>query len=183
MGSRSLPSGLVTFVGLGRHRRCIAFLLIAFLAFAFCAQLTLAQSSEDGLRKAKKYHAILAKRPTPGYLFDRFYDAWLDHDTAQGLQAFLERQVSKEGNEAAKTADRLLLAFFHAKQGDDPLSLEQFRLALEDDPGNAAVRYEKAIVEARTLDYETAIADLTLAGEQKADAKLATKMAKLKGKL
>ncbi len=139
-----------------------------------------AHAQSDKLTKARKYHAILVKRPSPGYLFDRFYDAWLDQSTVENLQQFLEGQV-KTGEDTS--ANRLLLAFFHAKQGDDALSLQQFRTALKDDPGNAGIWYEKAVVEARTLDYESALADLKKASEQKVDTKLGPKIAKLRGKL
>ena len=137
----------------------------------------------DSLSKAKRYHQLLIKRPSPGYLFDRFYDAWLDQDSAEGLQAHLMAAVNESKDGQATAANRLLLAFFYAKQGQNPASLEQFRQALQDDPGNPTVWYEKAVVEARTLNYESAIADLTKADEQKPDKKLATKIARLKGKL
>ena len=136
----------------------------------------------DPLSKAKKYHSLLLRRPSPGYLFDRFYDAWLDIDTVDGLRGYLQEQLAGVDRQSA-TPHRLLLAFFHSKQGDDPLSLEQFRLALQDDPGNAQLWYEKATVEARLLNYETALSDLAKAKQQQADEKLSIQIAKLQGKL
>ena len=160
----------------------VRFLLLVAIIGPFQVAVAQRTPTADKLAKAKKYHSILAKRPSPGYLFDRFYDAWLDQDTVEGLQAFLKQQVDK-GQAGGNSANRLLLAFFHAKQGNDPLALEEFRLALKDDPGNAALWYEKAVVEARTLDYDTALADLAKASESKVDSKLAPKIAKLQGKL
>lgn len=129
--------------------------------------------------KALKYHKALVKRPNPGYLFDRFYNSWLDTGTLDELSAYLQKQV--EANNA--TADRLLLAFFYAKQGDDVRALQQFRVALKNDPENAQAFYHKAVVEARTLDFEAAIADLEQARQSKPAAKLATDIAKLQGRL
>ncbi|MEX2171384.1 MAG: tetratricopeptide repeat protein [Pirellulales bacterium] len=128
--------------------------------------------------KAGKYHEVLARRPSPGYLFDRFYNAWLDESTVENLEAFLVDRA-KEG----ASADGLLLAFFHAKQGNDLQAIEQFRQTLATDPGNAAAWYEKGVVEARTLDFDTALADLKQAAEAKPDDKLAIQIAKLQGKL
>lgn len=136
-------------------------------------------AQEEPQEKAKKYHGVLVRRPSPGYLFDRFYNAWLDVGTLDSLEAFLQQRVAAEGG----TPDRLLLAFFYSKHGDDKRSLEAFRQALEKDPGNAAAWYEKAVVEARTLDYETAIQDIHKAGESNPDGALATRIEKLKGQL
>src|SRR5688572_10392717 len=38
--------------------------------------------------KAVKYYELLVKRPEPGYLFDRFYNTWLDESTVDALEAF-----------------------------------------------------------------------------------------------
>lgn len=115
-----------------------------------------AEEKSQDLQKALKYHKALVRRPSPGYLFDRFYNSWLDSSSLEELGEFLKSNAEK----SAKTPDRLLLAFFHAKGGDDVAALKQFREALKNDPGNAATLYEKAVVEARTLDFETALADL-----------------------
>ncbi len=136
-------------------------------------------SADDSNAKALKYHSVLLKRPNPGYLFDRFYNTWLDTGTLEELGEFLEQQVESKN----RTADRLLLAFFHAKQGDDVKALQQFRTALAKDPGNAATMYQKAIIEARTLDFESAIQDLDAASKSKPGDKLAIAIAKLQGKL
>ncbi|MEL7498172.1 MAG: tetratricopeptide repeat protein [Planctomycetota bacterium] len=129
--------------------------------------------------KALKYHAALQRRPAPGFLFDRFYNTWLDTSSIKRLEEFLVA----EAEQSKATADRLLLAFFYAKQGDDVKSLEQFRVALANDPTNAETLYEKAVVEARTLDFETAIKDLKQAAETNPKSETAVKIAQLRGKL
>ena len=129
--------------------------------------------------KALKYHKALRKRPATGYLFDRFYDTWLDTSSLKQLEEFLAEQIEQ----SKATNDRLLLAFFYAKQGEDVKSLQQFRKALETDPGNANVWYEKALVEARTLDFETALKNLDKAAQAKPKQETANKIAQLQGKL
>ena len=140
--------------------------------------LTNIAAAQDEASKARKYHAILLKRPDPGYLFDRFYATWLNESTVDQLREFLV-QRAKNGD----TADQLLLAFFHAKQGDDGASLEAYEQALADSPGDAAVLLHKAAAEARTLDFDAAIADLTKARKLKIDDKLSVRIEKDLGKL
>ncbi|MBN2291443.1 MAG: tetratricopeptide repeat protein [Pirellulales bacterium] len=164
---------------------CIAtgFVVACLLGNGVSGNRAFAGQKESGSQAkrsgAMKYHEILQKRPQPGYLFDRFYNTWLDESTTEELQQFLESQAEK----SKTTADRLLVAFFHAKQGDDVAAIEEFRRALATDPGSAAIWYNKALIEARTLDFETAIADLKKAKEKKPDAKLAVLIDKQLGKL
>ena len=129
--------------------------------------------------KALKYHAALQRRPNPGYLYDRFYNSWLDSSSLDELEKFLTDQATT----SAATNDRLLLAFFFAKQGKDVQALEQFRVALENDPTSAETWYEKAVIEARTLDFETALADLGKAQAANPKKDIEIKVAKLRGKL
>ncbi|QDT71705.1 Tetratricopeptide repeat protein [Lacipirellula limnantheis] len=139
------------------------------------AELTEAANVSE---KAIKYYEVLRKRPEPGYLFDRFYNTWLDDSTAAELQSFLVSRV-----ESKSTSDQLLLAFFFAKQGDDTRALEEFRSALAANPGSAEAWYQKAVVESRTLDFENAISDLRKARELKPEAKLQVQIDKLLGRL
>ncbi len=130
-------------------------------------------------KKALKYHQALLRRPSPGYLYDRFYNTWLDGSSLEDLKTFLNDRAKSSNT----TADRLLLAFFHARQGDDVAALQQFRAALKNDPGNAATLYEKAVVESRTLDFETALVDLAAAAAADPAPDDAIKIAQLRGKL
>lgn len=164
-----LAASMVFLPGVGRRES---------LAQPPAAEATSTESPPSEI-KALAYHELLRKRPEPGYLFDRFYNTWLDEATVDELQQFLTDQVQ----ESATTADRLLLAFFYVKQGDDVAALEEFRQALANDPASAATWYHKALVEARTLDFETAIADLRKAREQQPDDKLALDVDKQLGKL
>jgi tetratricopeptide (TPR) repeat protein len=156
---------------MSRSARFSCALLAAFFASAAVAV--------ERHPKALRYHSVLVKRPSPGYLFDQFYNTWLDSGSLDKLREFLARRVEED----KQIADRLLLAFFHAKQGNDLKALEQFRTALADDPSHAAAWFFKAEVEARTLDFDTAIADLERARAAEPDAKLALRIAKLQGRL
>ena len=115
-----------------------------------------AQDTPVGSDKAIRYFKILQKRPSPGYLFDRFYNAWLDSGSLDELEQFLQATVAKSG----ATGGRLLLAFLYVKQGENVRALQELRSALEADPDNADAWYQKALVEQRTLDFDTAIDDL-----------------------
>lgn len=129
--------------------------------------------------KAIKYHSVLVKRPAPGYLFDRFYNAWLDESSIDELEEYLVDQSTS----SSKSADGLLLAFFYAKKGDDVKAIEQFRMTLENDPGNAVAWYQKAILESRSLDFKTALTDLAKASAAKPSNEYATRISKLRAKL
>lgn len=132
----------------------------------------------DPPAKALKYHRVLKRRPAPSYLFDRFFNAWTDEASTESLAKFLQEQA-KSGD----GSDGLLLAFFYAKQGDDIRAITQFRDTLAKDPGNAVAWYEKAVLEARALNFDTALEDLEKGSAAKPDAKLAIRIAKLRGKL
>ena len=135
--------------------------------------------STSGNSKALKYHSALRRRPTPGYLYDRFYLAWLETSSIDQLEEFLVRQAEDNPSHG----DRLLLAFFYEKQGREVDSLKQFRLALAEDPGNAETLLEKAKVEARTLDFETALSDLSQAAASDPKSEVAIEIAQLHAKL
>ena len=149
-------------------------------AISCAAQASAPQEQQPDLEKAMKYHSALLQRPSPGYLYDRFYNTWLDISSSEELKQFLTDQADAP---AASSADRLLLAFYYAKQGKDVKALQQFRLALESDPDNAATFYEMATVEARTLDFDSALENLSKAANAKPSPAEAIKIAQLRGKL
>ena len=138
-----------------------------------------AQDAPAGTEKALRYFKVLQKRPSPGYLFDRFYNAWLDNSSLDELEQFLQATVSKSG----ATADRLLLAFLYVKQGENVRALQELRSALEADSENADAWYQKALVEQRTLDFDTAIDDLDRALGANPKNDLLRDILQLQGKL
>ncbi|MEQ8847947.1 tetratricopeptide repeat protein [Botrimarina sp.] len=127
--------------------------------------------------KALRYHKALLGRPAPGYLFDRFFDAWVDEASVESLGDFLKSRADES------PADGLLAAFFYAKQGDDLQALEQFRETLAAAPGSADAWYQKALIEARSLNFENALSDLAKAADAAADDETASRISKLRGRL
>src|SRR6187431_644866 len=119
-----------------------------FLCFALLALPAEAQAPNE---KAARYLEPLLKRPGSGPLFERFVDAWLDSDTLENLQKYLTAKMQAENT----TGNRLLLAVYLSRQGETVKALEQFRAALAKDPGSADIWYQKAAVEARTLDFDS----------------------------
>lgn len=161
-----------------RSRGSVAVALAGMLLLVAWARPVRA-ADEPVATNALKYHALLVTRPEPGYLFDRFYNTWLDESTVDALEAYLTKQAAQTHD----TADQLLLAFFYVKKGDDVAALDKFNEALAADPASAATWYHKALVEARTLDFDAAIADLKKAHGQSPDDKLAVRIDKQLGKL
>lgn len=136
-------------------------------------------AAQEPNEKAARYLDPLLKRPGSGPLFERFVDAWLDTDTLENLEKYLIRQVEARDT----TANRLLLAVYLSRQGDMVQALEQFRAALARDPGSADIWFQKAVVEARTLDFDNAVASLKKALETKPAAALSLQASQLLGRL
>ena len=146
------------------------------------AQVTPAtQPQQPDLDSAMKYHSSLLQRPSPGYLYDRFYNTWLDTSSPESLKQFL---VDRANSPTAEAADRVLLAFFYAKQSNDVDALRQLQLALKINPdNNASTLYQMAIVEARMLELDSALENLRKAADANPTAEQAIKFAQLRGKL
>ncbi|MEZ5324353.1 MAG: tetratricopeptide repeat protein [Verrucomicrobiales bacterium] len=157
----------------------VALLVVAFIAADLVPDVQAQESQGGANEKALRYFQVLQKRPSPGYLFDRFYNAWLDTSTLADLEEFLRETVASDG----KTANRLLLAFYFVKQGENVRALEQFKEALEKDPGRAEAWYQKALVEQRTLNFDNAIQDLERAISSKPATDLARDILQLQGRL
>jgi tetratricopeptide (TPR) repeat protein len=135
--------------------------------------------SQDINPRAKKYYSLLIRQPSSEFVYDRFYDAWLDSGTLEGLEGFLRSQVEQQPN----TANRILLAFFCERQGRDIDALALYRAAAQRDPLNGDILLQKARAEVRTLDFDTAITDLGKARKLSLKADLAEKIDKLLGRL
>ncbi|HWB04157.1 MAG TPA: tetratricopeptide repeat protein, partial [Verrucomicrobiales bacterium] len=146
---------------------------------ALLALLAPLSAQEAPPEKVRKHYEMLLKRPAPGYLFDRFFNGWLDTATLDDLEKFLAARAAAEGT----TANHLLLAYFHARQGDSVKAISQFRTALEKDPGSADAWYQKAVVEARTLNFDTALGDLEKAGAAKPREELELTIRQFQGRL
>jgi tetratricopeptide (TPR) repeat protein len=127
--------------------------------------------------KAAKYHKLLLKRPQSGYLFDRFYNAWLDDAPATDLEAFLQQP-----NDGLLT-NRVLLAFFYAKQGEESKALDAFRKVVAETKPTADVWYEKAMLESSLMNFEIALRDLAAARDANPDDATRIKIMQQEGTL
>lgn len=142
----------------------------------FIGTLLHAEPSEKSLR----YHQLLAKKPQPGTVLDRFVDAWLETESAPALLDFLKAKTT--ANEATAN-DHLLLALYLAQQAtDDSASLAAFEKATQLAPDNAIAWQQKARLESRMLDFPRALASLDAAIAQHPEPKLALDLAKLRGR-
>ena len=134
-------------------------------------------SGQEVNEKAGRYYDSLLKRPAPGAVFDRFYSAWLDTKTVDELEGFLKSRA-----ESGPPAARLLLAFFYARQNDNVKAIAQFRLAVGKDGANADAWYQKALAEARTLDFDSALASLNKAAEARPPAAMLNQIRQMQGR-
>ena len=149
------------------------FLLMSFL---FLCGFSSAQQENT---KPEKYFSLLQERPDDGYLYDRFYNAWLDTGTIEQLESFLKANLDKNND----TANRLLLAFFYERQGRDAKALELYRNIPANNSVTAEYLFYKAKAEARNLRFETAISDLVKARKLTSLYEIAEKTGKLLGEL
>jgi len=126
-----------------------------------------------------RYFSLLQEQPGNSYLFDRFYNTWLDTKTVEQLGSFLKANFERNNGQAG----RLLLAFFYERQGQDVKALELYR----DTPARSSLTAEflfyKAKAEARNLEFETAISDLIEARKLPCLDEVAEKIGQLLGEL
>ncbi len=128
--------------------------------------------------KAGRYHSALQKRPSAGYLFERFEAAWLETDTHENLENWLDARA-KEG----EAADRLLLAFYLVRRGEDERALAAFETALEADAANGEAWFQRAQIESRQGRAETALKSLDAASETEPNVDLAVKIGRLRAEM
>ena len=141
------------------------FRLFATLAFgSLLLSSPLLHAADGPSAKTAKYHEILQKRPSSGYVFDRFYDSWLDQGTSEELETFLTKSAT-----SGKANDQLLLAYYHLRQGKEIEALKLYQRSVKVDPTNSKIRIQKAKLEAQLLNFDGALKDLEAAMEKAGD--------------
>ena len=75
------------------------------LLYLFFASLPAQEVNEN----AKKYLSILKSKPTPGFMFDRFYGVWMESSDTKGLEEYLKKLSIDEPT----SEQYLLLAFYY----------------------------------------------------------------------
>jgi len=154
-------------------------LLPPLLLAALLPSLTV-HAEEPVSEKAQRYYDSLLKRPAPGPVFDRFYTAWLETRTSDDLAAWLEQQANAPD---ATPAARLILAYHHLRQGDSQKAIAAFRAATAASPDNPEAWLQQATAEARTLDFDSALASLDKASAANPPATTRSRILQLKGRL
>lgn len=129
---------------------------------------------------AQRYLDILKRRPQPGTIFDRFHSAWLEEGTAAGL---LEHLTAAASRPDATAADHLVLALCHAHRGSDREALAAYTKALALEPKNASAWLERSRIEARLLDFESALKSLDQGAASNPPESLTLDLARLKGRV
>ncbi|WP_395751398.1 hypothetical protein [Prosthecobacter sp.] len=133
------------------------------------------QSAPPPGSEAEKYHLMLLKRPQPGLVYDRFYSAWMETGTADSLAAFLSARTTT-------AADLLLLAIFHDQRGNEAEALKAYTSALERDGSNARAWLQRAKLEARMMNFETALKSLASADKTSSETAMAREIGQLRGR-
>jgi bla regulator protein BlaR1 len=128
---------------------------------------------------AQKYYVLLREQPGNSYLFDRFYEAWLESDTLTDLESFLKHQL----DQIPDAANRLILAFCYERQGRDAEAVQLYRQGGTEISAQADFLFFKARAEARQLEFATAMADLQRVRNLPCSEELALKAGKLLGEL
>ena len=132
---------------------CRFFTLIIFF-ISLSANTLVAQMSS----KTKKYLSILAKRPSSDYLFDRFYNSWLEHATATDLEKYLDEKHQESGQDVYLQ----LKAYYYQTEGQDGEALDIYNKIISAN-STASLLFRRGSLEIHTLEFDKAIADLNAA--------------------
>jgi tetratricopeptide (TPR) repeat protein len=142
--------------------------------------LSFTAAADPPNEKAAKYYEALLRRPAPGVVFDRFYNAWLDTGTLEDLEKYLRAAADAPD---AGAGPRLVLAFYYAKQSDHAKAAAEFGKALEKSPGSAEAWHQKALAESRLLDLTAALASLERGLAANPGKELSLELRQLQGRL
>lgn len=128
--------------------------------------------------QALKYYSALEKRPAAGYLFDRFYNAWLDLKSSDELEKFLLEKAAAPGD--AASAARTVLGLFYARQGQPEKALAEFAKA---STASGEILLEKAAMQMRLQRVDDALKDVESAIATKPAEAVLRRAMELKGKI
>lgn len=136
--------------------------IIGFIVFSLCS---LSLFSQEINENALKYFNILKAKPTPGFMFDRFYGAWMESSDTKSLEEYLK----KLSIETPSSENYLLLAFYYQKEGQNLKALNVFGSIENEKLLSAEVLFYQAKLESNTFNYVDAIIhiDKALAMPQK----------------
>lgn len=148
-------------------------LIVLFLVLARSTFAQVEQNPSD------RYFTLLQEQPGNSYLYDRFYQAWLDTRTVEQLDTFLRANLDRQND----IGNRLLLALFYERQGQDAKALELYRAVPAGTPVTGEYLFYRARIEARNLHFDAAISDLVEARQLPCTAEMVEKASRLLGEL
>ncbi len=105
--------------------------------------------------KAVKYHELLLKNADNETLMERFLNAWLDEQSREELEKWLEAEVESGG-----AAERRILARYLDHVGLDEKALKNYQLVLKEEPEDEKTMLAVAKLQAARLDFEGALKTL-----------------------
>jgi predicted Zn-dependent protease len=144
-----------------------------------CNLLWVCLPAQDCNENAKKYLEILKSKPTPGFMFDRFYGAWMESSDTKALEEFLKKSTI----DSPTSEWYLLLAFYYQKEGQTNLALNVFDTIDNKKLLTADVLYYQAKLESSALQFDDAIKHIDTAITLPIKENLKQNLLKLKAKL
>ena len=108
--------------------------------------------------EALKYHRALLKRPDNATLLDRFFNAWLDEQPIETLDAFLKARAEEHGGR-----DLAVLAQHQLRRGHENEALETLGKAIQALPDEPFLPMERAQILLRRLEFDAARQDFAKA--------------------
>ncbi|MFC1497862.1 tetratricopeptide repeat protein [Verrucomicrobiota bacterium] len=160
-------------------RKLISFISLFFSFLIVSTNIFCELHGAEPNDKAKKYLQVLTSRPTSGYLFDRFHNAWAETSSVHELEEYLKLKSRQDDG----AVYNLLLAFFYEKEGEEDQALQMYNKALDQQFNPSVVLYHKANMELYMLSFEDSIKNLERALNLKPPLELRTKIIKLLGKV
>lgn len=140
-----------------------------------CGFLRAQEISEN----AKKYLSILSAKPTPGFMFERFYGAWMEFSDTKALEEFLK----KASIDTPTSENILLLAFYYQKEGQINQALGVFNSIENAKLLTSEVLYYRARLESNALNFSEAIKHIDTAISLPLKEDLKQKLLKLKAQV
>ncbi len=155
------------------NKKFVLLLLTSFLTFALFAE------DNQARKNSEKYLTALKKRPSTGYLFDKFYSTWQDHSTINELIKKLSKSYEEEGN----INDLILQGFLYEREGNNVEALSIYEKVITLDKKLFDIYYYKSKLEFASFNLDQAIKTLNEALTLKPSEKIKINIYKLLGKV
>ena len=155
------------------NKYCSTFLLL-FWGFCLLGEPSLPQNNV----KIARYLKVLVRKPNSTYVFDRFYNSWMEHSGPEELIQYLKDEYQKNSD----ATYLLLLAFSCEKEGNSNKAIQFYNQYLAKKPDSPQILFTKAKLEFRNHNYLDTIHDLQKALKCDLEDPLEFKIRKMLGK-